>query len=48
MRSHMLKYAIASRLSWQSEELVLQGHVRFWLKTNAGAEDIGQSTALLG
>jgi hypothetical protein len=26
---------------------VLKGHVRFWLKTNTGAEDVGQRTSLL-
>ena len=30
------------------EELVLKGHVRLWLKTNAGTENVGHSTTLLG
>lgn len=30
------------------EELVLKGHVRLGLKTDTGAEDVGQSRALLG
>jgi hypothetical protein len=30
------------------EELVLEGHVGLGLKTNAGAEDVGNSRALLG
>jgi len=30
-----------------SKHLVLQGHVRLWLKANAGAEDVGQCSALL-
>lgn len=30
------------------EELVLQSHVRLGLKTNAGTEDVGQSSTLLG
>lgn len=29
------------------EELVLQSHFRLWLETNTGAEDVGQSVALL-
>jgi hypothetical protein len=30
------------------EELVLKGHVRLGLETNAGTEDVGQGSALLG
>lgn len=30
------------------KELMLQSHVILGLQTNAGAEDVGQSTALLG
>lgn len=30
------------------EELVLKRHVVLWLKTNAGAEDVGESGTLLG
>jgi hypothetical protein len=30
------------------EEFVLERHVRLGLKTNAGAEDVGESTTLLG
>jgi hypothetical protein len=29
------------------EQLVLQRHVVLWLETDAGAEDVGQSTSLL-
>ena len=30
------------------EQLVLKGHVRLRLKTNAGTEDVGQGSTLLG
>jgi hypothetical protein len=30
-----------------SKQLVLKSHVRFWLETDASAEDIGERSALL-
>lgn len=47
MTSKSLRSRTNPRVRGDLEELVLQGHLRLGLQTNAGAEDVGQSRALL-